>query len=161
VSVGRDVDYRVVGRQSCEFKSKKIENLNLDLKIPAGVEDGNTLTAHGLGEQPLRPDEEPGNLVFQIKIADHPVLMRMGPDLVFHTKIQFVDSVNGKIIEVPHFDGPIKVDTSDWGVIDPRKDYMIPGKGFRPGGNLRVAFDVVYPNSKTKFMVLPLDSSKT
>ena len=85
--------------------------------------------------------------------------MRMGPDLVFHTKIQFVDSVNGKILEVPHFDGPIRVDTSDWGVIDPRRDYMIPGKGFRPGGNLRVAFDVVYPNSKTKFTLIPLSNS--
>ena len=144
------------GCQSCNFKTKKVEHLNLELKIPAGIEEGNTLTARGLGEQPVKPDEEPGDLVFQIKIADHPTLMRMGHDLVFHTKIPFIDSVNGKVLEVPHFDGSIMVDTSDWGVIDPRKDYIIPGKGFKQGGHLRVSFDVIYPNSKTKFNLTPL-----
>lgn len=139
------------GCQTCNFKAKKSENLNLELKIPAGIEEGTSIVAHGLGEQPNRPGDEPGNIIFKIKITDHPQLLRMGKDLVFHTKISFIDSVNGKIIQVPHFDGSITVDTSEWGVLDPRKDYFLHNKGFGQGGHLRISFDIQYPNSKDKF----------
>ena len=144
------------GCQECNFKSKKHEPLNLELKIPAGVEDGATLVAGGMGEQPQKPDEEPGDLIFHIKIQDHPELMRQGKDLVWSTRISFEDSVNGKVLQVPHFDGSIQINTSDWGVLDPREDYTIPGKGFVQGGKLRVSFNVVYPNSKTKFTLSKL-----
>jgi DnaJ-class molecular chaperone len=144
------------GCQECNFKSKKHEPLNLELKIPAGVEDNATLVAGGMGEQPQKPDENPGDLIFHIKIQDHPELMRQGKDLIWSTKISFEDSVNGKVIQVPHFDGAIQINTSDWGVLDPREDYVIPDKGFVPGGKLRVSFNVVYPNSKTKFTLSKL-----
>jgi DnaJ-class molecular chaperone len=138
------------GCQECNFKTKKHEPLNLELKIPAGVEDGATLVAGGMGEQPQKPDEEPGDLVFHIKIQDHPELMRQGKDLIWSTRISFTDSVNGKVIQVPHFDGSIEVNTSDWGVLDPREDYVIPGKGFVPGGKLRISFNVIYPPVNVK-----------
>ena len=139
------------GCQDCQFKTKKLEQLNVELKIPAGVEEGNILTAHGLGEQPFKPEEEPGDLIFHIKIRSHPELMRMGRDLVFMAKISFEDSVRGKKLKIPHFDGPIEVDTSEYGVLDPRKDYFVHGKGFLPGGRLRLSFDVVYPPPSVKF----------
>lgn len=145
----------VIGCDICNFKGKKNEQLNLDLKIPAGVEEGNTLVAHGLGDQPTKTGEEPGDLLFHIKIASHPTLMRMGSDLVWTHKISFEDSVHGTKVKVPHFDGPLEVDTSEYGVLDPRKDYFVGGKGF-PGrdgtrGRLRLAFDVQYPNSGIKY----------
>ena len=142
------------GCQSCNFKSKKVETLNLELKIPPGVESGNVMMAHGLGEQPQKKDEEPGDLEFHIKVGEHPELLRQGADIIFQTKIAFEDSVNGKKIQIPHFDGPIEIDTADWGVLDPREDYIIPFKGFKTNGNvgrLRVTFNIVYPHSKTKF----------
>ena len=65
--------------------------------------------------------------------------------------MSFEDSVRGKKIRIPHFDGPIDIDTTDWGVIDPREDYIIPFKGFGSQGRLRVQFNVVYPHAKTRF----------
>ena len=146
------------GCQECNFRSKKTENLNLELKIPKGVQAGNALTAHGLGEQARTKDEESGDLIFHIKIQDHPELLRQGDDLVWHTKISFVDSVNGKVIEAPHFDGPIRIDTADWGVLDPREDYVIPGKGFgsegtTSRGRYRVSFNIAYPPASVKFKI--------
>jgi DnaJ-class molecular chaperone len=139
------------GCHECNFRSKKHEPLNLELKIPAGVEDGATLVAGGMGEQGQKPDEEPGDLIFHVKIQDHPGLMRQGKDLVWSTRISFEDSVNGKVLQIPHFDGPIEINTSDWGVLDPREDYVVPNKGFVPGGKLRVSFNVVYPERGTRF----------
>ena len=146
------------GCQECNFKGKKTENLNLELKIPKGIQAGNALTAHGLGEQARTKDEESGDLIFHVRIQDHPELLRQGDDLVWHTKISFVDSVNGKVIEAPHFDGPIRIDTADWGVLDPREDYVIPGKGFgaegtTSRGRYRVSFNIAYPPASVKFKI--------
>jgi DnaJ-class molecular chaperone len=139
------------GCSECNFKSKKLEQLGVELKIPPGIEEGNSIVASGLGEQPLKPGENPGDLIFHVKIKSHPHLMRMGKDIVFSTKISFEDSVIGKKLTIPHFDGPIEIDTSEYGVLDPRRDYFIHGKGFVPGGHLRLSFDVLYPTPSTKF----------
>jgi len=138
------------GCSACSGKKKTIEQVNLELKIPAGVEDGNTLIGHGLGEQAHGPNEEPGDIVFHIRVQSDPEFMRQGSDLIWSTRISFEDSVNGKKCTIPHFDGPIEIDTSDWGVIDPREDYIIPGKGFLKNGKLRIHFNVIYPKGKFK-----------
>jgi DnaJ-class molecular chaperone len=135
------------GCKDCEGKGNKVENLNLEVVIPAGIEDGGQVICKSLGEQPLNPNEEAGDLIFTIKVKSHPEFMRQGDDLIWSTKISFVDSVNGKKIIIPHFAGQIEVDTAEWGVLDPREDYIIPGKGFR-NGRLRVTFNVVYPKGK-------------
>ena len=139
----------------CQGGHKK-ETLNLELKIPPGVEHGNVLTGHGLGEQPRNPGEEPGDVLFHIKVDQHPEFMRQGSDLIFQTKMSFEDSVRGVKLLIPHFDGPIDIDTADWGVIDPREDYIIPFKGFKGQGRLRVQFNVVYPHAKTRFTLTRL-----
>ncbi len=147
------------GCGECQHSGRKTENLNLEIKIPMGIQSGNVITARGLGEQAQTRDEEPGDLHFHIKIKDHPEFMRQGSDLIWSTKISFEDSVNGKKVLIPHFDGPIEVDTADWGVLDPREDYIIPVKGFgqegtTSRGRLRIQFNIVYPNSKTKFKLI-------
>jgi DnaJ-class molecular chaperone len=119
----------------------------LEVVIPAGIEDGGKVVCKSLGEQPLNPDEEPGDLIFIIRIQSHPEFMRQGNDLIWSTKISFVDSVNGKIIIIPHFAGQIEVNTADWGVLDPREDYIIPGKGFN-NGRMRIQFNILYPKGK-------------
>jgi len=140
------------GCKDCNGQGHKVEQLNLEVVIPAGIEDGGKVICRSLGEQPQNPNEEPGDLVFTIRLQNHAEFMRQGDDLIWPTKISFVDSVNGKKITIPHFAGPIEVDTADWGVLDPREDYIIPSKGFR-NGRLRVQFNVVYPSAKTRFIL--------
>jgi DnaJ-class molecular chaperone len=139
------------GCTGCNFKKNKKENLNLELKIPMGVESGNVLTARGLGEQARSDGEESGDLHFRIHVADHPHFMRQGKDFIFSTKISFEDSVNGKVISVPHFDGTLDIDTRQWGPLDPREDYVIPSKGMPGGGRLRMTFDVQYPGPRANY----------
>jgi DnaJ-class molecular chaperone len=143
------------GCQSCH-RGRKQEPLNLELRIPPGVFSGEKIVKHGLGEQPKNENEEPGDLVFKVTVEDHPELFRQNLDLIYQTKISFEDSVNGKDIQVPHFDGPIKINTSEWGIIDPREDYVIPLRGFKRDstvGKLRISFNVVYPSKDVKYML--------
>jgi DnaJ-class molecular chaperone len=86
----------------------------------------------------------PGDLIITVKVTDHSVFLREGKNLIILKKISFEESVNGIEFEVPHFDGTFKVSTKDWGVLDPRRDYVVPGKGMK-GGDLRVGFDIAYP----------------
>ena len=79
--------------------------------------------------------------------------MRQGSDLIFNTKISFEESVNGKVLEIPHFDGPIQIDTKDWGILDPREDYIIPKKGFWGNGRLRISFNIVYPPVRVRYLL--------
>ena len=133
------------GCQTCQHQKKIFENLNFELRIPKGVETGAVMTAHGLGEQARDSSEESGNLNFHIRVEDHPIFMRQGKDLIFQTKISFEDSVRGKVLNVPHFEGAFNVDTAQWGPLDPRQDYIVPSKGMQEGGRLRLSFDVQYP----------------
>jgi DnaJ-class molecular chaperone len=138
------------GCNGCNFKKHKLEHLNLEIKLKPGTEDGHQTVVRGVGAQPSRKEEEPGDLVITVKVNSHPEFMRQGNDLVWIRKISFENSVTGLRFQCPHFDGPLEIDTRQWGVLDPRRDYVVPNKGF-PGGNLRVAFDVIYPDPTVKY----------
>jgi DnaJ-class molecular chaperone len=140
------------------FKSEKII---LEVKIPPGIDSGNTMTYMGLGEQALKPGDENGDLVIQIKISDHPFFTKNGKNLHYTRDISFEDSVNGKTIYIPHFDGDVKINTFDYGVLDPRKDYVILNKGMS-GGNLHIKFNINYPEKTEKWHAEPInDNVKT
>lgn len=143
------------GCSTCNFRKNIFENLNFELRIPKGVESDTVITARGLGEQAHESGEEAGDLHFHIRVEDHPIFMRQGKDLIFHTKISFEDSVNGKVLSVPHFDGSFDVDTKQWGPLDPRQDYVVPFKGMEAGGRLRLSFDVQYPGPSARLCVVP------
>jgi DnaJ-class molecular chaperone len=132
------------GCAKCQHTKKIIENFQLNINVPPGCEDGHQVAAQGLGEQAKGMHDIPGDLVITVKVTDHPVFLREGKNLIILKKISFEESVNGIEFEVPHFDGAFKVCTKDWGVLDPRRDYVVPGKGMK-GGDLRVGFDIAYP----------------
>ena len=118
--------------------------------IEAGVTDGAAIAVPGMGEQAKAPGEVPGDLVFVIRVAKHADFERRGNDLVWTTPMSFADSVGGTTLSVPHFAGPIDIDTAAWGVVDPRKEHRVAGKGF-PGGDLVIKVDVQYPAASNRY----------
>jgi DnaJ-class molecular chaperone len=131
------------GCKECSNGIKK-EHFDLEINIHPGIKTGDTLVSKGYGEQVKNSGERPGDLVIVIKVNDHPVFKRRNDDLMFHVRISFKDSVYGTTIHCPHFDGAFTIDTKDWGVIDPRKEYAVPRKGFN-GADMKVVIDIAYP----------------
>lgn len=128
---------------------------DVTIDLPPGVSDGHAVTIPGLGDQATAPGESAGNLIFAVRIEPHPDFARRGDDLVWKTAtMSFEASVNGGTLRAPHFDGPLDVPTADWGVVDPRLEYVVPGKGF-PGGDLVVKVDVRYPAVTARYTVRP------
>ena len=128
----------------------QVHNIHID--IPRGADHGHSVVIPGLGEQARRKGESPGDLVFVVQMKDHQHFKRRGNHLVWLTDMDFLDSVHGMELVVPHLDGPLQIDTKAWGVIDPRKEYSVPGKGF-PGGDMVVKVNVVYPPAGDVFVV--------
>ena len=60
--------------------------------------------------------------------------------------ISFDESVDGINVSIPHFSGPVEFNTLKiFGIIDPRRDYVIHHKGLDHDSNLLINFDIQYP----------------
>ena len=101
-----------------------------------------------MGEQPQKPGDIPGDLIFEILVQPDKAFERRGLDLVHRIGIDFKDSIIGKTIMIPHYDGSYELNTSKFGILQPNKEYTIPEKGMKKDkqkGNLIVIFDINYP----------------
>jgi len=120
------------GCKDCDHKKQVREVRDITFDIGADTQDGERVNVQDMG------------ITFVFSIIDHADFTRVGRDLHFKQEISFIDSVNGTIITVPHFAGPMKLSTQDFGVLDPRQEYKADGKGMK-GGDLYILFDIKYP----------------
>ena len=80
----------------------------LEVSIPAGIEDGMRLRIPGEGE--IGGNNGPaGDLYMQVKIKAHKLFQRKGNDLHLTVPVSFSQAVLGDEIEVPTIDGKAKL----------------------------------------------------
>lgn len=81
----------------------------IQVKIPAGVADGQKIRLRGKGE-PSPDGGEPGDLVLTVTVRKHPVFERDGVHLRVDIPVTFVEAALGATIEVPTLGGdPVKL----------------------------------------------------
>src|SRR3989344_278625 len=81
---------------------------NLEVSIPAGVEEGMRLRLQGEG-QVGENNGPPGDLYVIIHLQEHKVFQRKGDDLHLTIPISFTQAVLGDDIDVPTIDGKAKL----------------------------------------------------
>ena len=134
------------GCTDCGQQKRTIETVILNVKINKCVQTGHQEVIAGLGEQARSQREQTGHLIITIRVKPHPLFQRHGNHLKYQMTISFDESVNGIDVTIPHFSGPITFNSlKTFGIIDPRKDYVIQHKGLDNESNLLVNFDVQYP----------------
>ena len=116
-----------------------------NLTIPKGFEDGTKTVFNNFGEQPKKNNQNPGNLILELKIQDHQLFTRKGNDLYHKLNITLTESILGKDISIPYFDDTIKININQFGIINPNNRYFIKGKGLCGRGDLIFVFEIVYP----------------
>jgi hypothetical protein len=97
-------------------------------------------------------NEISGNLIVKINIELDSNFKRDGLNLIFEQTLTLKESIIGKILEIPHFEGVFMQNTKNFGVIDPNKTYILKNKGIINNngvkGNLCFKFTITYPSKK-------------
>jgi DnaJ-class molecular chaperone len=134
------------GCPACNNKKTTIDTVTLNLHVEKGIHSGTQHRLQGLGEQPRSNRERTGDLIITFNVKPHPKFERRGEDLRYVMTVTFQESVEGLDISIPHFSGPVQLNTlAEFGILDPRQDYVYKGKGLTPQSNLLINFDVQYP----------------
>ena len=119
----------------------------LQVEVPAGIRDGQTLRMDGEGA-PGERGARKGDLLVDISVEDHPEFERDGDDLIRREAISFPQAVFGDTIEVETFDGPVEFDLPAG--TQSGETFRLGGKGMprlrrRGHGDLYVQVQVVTP----------------
>ena len=117
----------------------------LDLKIPPGTEDGQTLRLKGQGR---KLKGRAGDAFIEITVAPDPLFQRDGQDLTVDTPVTLYEAVLGGSITVPTIHGKVTVKVpagSNSDKVLRLKGKGMPAKGGAPAGDQLVRLKVVLP----------------
>ena len=98
--------------KKCHGAGKIKSQKTLEVKIPAGIDDGMRIRSSGNGEPGVNGGPS-GDLYVEVHIKPHPVFDRDGDDLHCKMPISFVDAILGGEIEVPTLSGKATFDVPE------------------------------------------------
>ncbi len=80
----------------------------IDVRIPAGIRDGQRIRLAGQG-QPSREGDRPGDLYLKARFAQHPYYVVTGDDLRYELKLAPWEAALGETVVVPTLSGSAKL----------------------------------------------------
>jgi DnaJ-class molecular chaperone len=119
----------------------------LEVKIPAGVEDGQQIRLRGQGAPGVRGGES-GDALVTVKIATHPYFRLEGRDLRLDLPVAIYEAALGAKVQTPTLDGKVEVAVppgSNGGRTLRLRGRGLPATGSKPAGDLYVTLKVMLP----------------
>ncbi len=113
---------------SCHGQGKIKQQKTLEVKIPAGIDDGMRIRSTGNGE-PGSNGGPPGDLYIEIRVKKHEIFERDGDDLHCEVPVSFVTAALGGEIEVPTLAGKAAIDIPEG--TQAGKQFRLRGKGIK------------------------------
>ena len=127
---GANVSYRlrVPFVDAAALKPQRItlgDGATIDLKLPAGVEDGTQMRLKGKGQP---GPGGAGDALVTVQIEPHPFFSREGDDVRLELPITLDEAVRGAKVKVPTVDGPVMLTVAPGS--GSGKVLRLKGKGF-------------------------------
>ncbi len=113
---------------ACHGVGKTKNNKTLEVKIPAGIDDGMRIRSAGNGE-PGTNGGPAGDLYIEIRLKKHEIFERDGDDLHCSVPVSFSTAALGGEIEVPTLAGKAGIDIPDG--TQHGKTFRLRGKGIK------------------------------
>lgn len=113
---------------SCNGQGRIKRQKTLEVKIPAGIDDGMRIRSSGNGE-PGMNGGPPGDLYIEIRIKQHDIFEREGDDLHCQVPVSFITAALGGEIEVPTLQGKAAIDIPEG--TQAGKQFRLRGKGIK------------------------------
>jgi len=95
--------------RDCRGTGKVRKSKTIEVKIPKGIDHGQTIQITGGGE-PGEKGGPNGDLLITVRVRRHPVLTRDGADVFIDVPITFVQAALGATLKVPTIDGVVNLD---------------------------------------------------
>ncbi|NPA48402.1 MAG: molecular chaperone DnaJ [Thermodesulfobacteria bacterium] len=136
----------------CRGEGRVFRRKKLKVRIPPGIDDGAVIKVAGEGEAGLFGGP-PGDLYLRVHVLPHETFERRGKDLYLEVPISVVEAMLGGEVEVPTFEGEIKVKIPRG--IQPGDTLAVEEKGLPDvhggkRGDLILRFKVEIPKDLTK-----------
>ncbi|WP_330083645.1 J domain-containing protein [Methylocystis iwaonis] len=119
----------------------------LEVKIPAGVEDGQQIRLRGQGQPGLRGGE-PGDALVTVKLAPHPYFKVEGRDLRVELPVAVYEAALGAKVQTPTLDGKVELGVpagSNGGRVLRLRGKGLPATDGKPAGDLYVVLKIMLP----------------
>jgi molecular chaperone DnaJ len=150
--------------KKCSGEGKIKQQKTLEVKIPAGIEDGMRIRLSGHGEPGVNQGP-PGDLYVEVHIKPHSVFERDGDDLHFQMPISFATACLGGTVEVPTLAGKASFDVAEG--TQTGRTFRLRGKGIKGirstiPGDLYVHVQVETPiklNDQQRQLIRDFDAS--
>jgi len=113
---------------ACEGVGRVRKTKTLEVKIPAGIDDGMRIRSAGNGEPGLNGGPA-GDLYVEIRVREHAVFQRDGDDLHCEVPIGITTAALGGKIEVPTLDGKAEIELPEG--TQSGKQFRLRGKGVK------------------------------
>ncbi|KAK7544793.1 uncharacterized protein J3D65DRAFT_610762 [Phyllosticta citribraziliensis] len=138
--------------KKCKGKRVVEKRKILELYVPRGAREGEKIVLAGEADQ--SPDQEPGDIIFEIVEKDHPVFRRAGADLQAELHITLAEALTGfNRVVLTHLDGrgiSLNVKQPRGKVLRPGQVLKVPGEGMPikrtdDRGDLFLTVDIEFP----------------
>ena len=113
----------------CNGSGLSQQNATVKVKIPAGIDDGQTIRMRGEGEQVASDSGVAGDLHININVQPHKLLVRKEFNLYVDVYVPFTTLLLGGEMEVPTLKGTTKVDIKP--LTQSNTKYTLKGKGIK------------------------------
>ncbi len=132
---GRDRKYalKVDFLEAARGASRRLnlpDGRKLDVRIPAGLEDGRQIRLKGQGEQVQ--GAAPGDALIEVSVRPHPLYERRGRDIHIELPISLSEAVLGARIKAPTIHGDVTVSVPEGS--SSGRTLRLKGKGIVPRG---------------------------
>ena len=119
---------------TCKGKGKVRKTNRVKVKIPAGVDAGQSVRVRGEGNVGTNGGVN-GDLLVEVSIKRHPIFTRDYYDVLCEVPITFTQAALGAEIEVPTIDGKVKYEIPEG--TQTGKEFVLRDKGIPEVGNPR------------------------
>ena len=113
----------------CRGTGLKTVTAKIKVKIPAGIDNEQTLRIEGQGNQTASPNGIPGDLRISITVQPHSLLVRKGFDLYVDVYAPITTLMLGGKVEIPTLKGKQTIDVAP--LTQSNTKYTLKGKGIK------------------------------
>ncbi len=93
--------------KTCRGSGTQRVQRRISVNVPAGIDDGQTISLHGQGNAGKNGGPA-GDLLVNVRVRQSDIFEREGDDILYEMDISFVQAALGAEVEVPTLDGKVK-----------------------------------------------------